>query len=187
MVGVKIGIIGTAGRRDDGGRLTDRVFGLMLNEARRVLANLPRPHLGVSGGAAWADHVAVTLFLYSELDHLTLHLPARLMQLGGFDDAHQDGRIANHYHRAFSAEIQHDTLGDLADAVARGAQATVSDGFLHRNLLVGRCDFLLAFTFGEGATPKDGGTRHTWDRSSAPRKLHVPLRELLARRQLALL
>lgn len=184
---VRIGIIGTAGRKDDGGRLTDRAFGLMLNEARRVLADLPRPHLGVSGGAAWADHVAVTLFLYGEIDHLTLHLPAPLRRLGGFDESHADGRIANHYHRAFSAEIRHDTLGDLADAFARGATATVSDGFHQRNLLVGRCDFLLAFTFGDGATPKDGGTRHAWDRSVAPRKVHVPLRDLLSRKQLSLL
>lgn len=177
---MRVGIIGTAGRRDDGPRLTDRAFGCMLTEARRVLATLPRPHALQSGGAAWADHVAVTLFLYGAADDLFLHLPAPLRKLGGFDEAHPDGRIANHYHRAFSEAIQHDTLGDLADAVERGAVVTTSSGFLHRNLLVGRCDFLLAFTFGAGGVPKDGGTKHTWDKSSAPRKLHVPLASLLA-------
>ena len=178
---MRIAIIGTAGRRDDGPRLTDRTFSCMLLEARRVLAALPRPHALQSGGAAWADHVAVTLFLHGVVDGLTLHLPAPLRRLGGFDEAHLDGRIANHYHRAFSDALRHDTLGDLADAVERGAAVTTSSGFLHRNLLVGRCDFLLAFTFGPGAVPKDGGTKHAWDKSSAPRKFHVPLGPLLGR------
>ena len=59
-----------------------------------------------------------------------------------------------------------------------GVESYTYKGFHARNLIVADVDFLLAFTFGPGASPKDGGTAHTWRNSKAALKLHVPLVEL---------
>ena len=61
-----LSIIGTAGRGDDFARLDLAVYDRMADVARSAVRRLagegPLPTL-VSGGAAWADHLAVRLAL----------------------------------------------------------------------------------------------------------------------------
>src|SRR5690606_1280513 len=73
--GTTIAIIGTAGRGDDAAKLGPALFAAMVRDAAERVAAFPDPRL-VSGGAAWADHVAVKLFLEGKVAGLTLHLPA---------------------------------------------------------------------------------------------------------------
>lgn len=191
-----VGIIGTAGRKEDGARLSKALWDTMVSHSMLAIEQLvpesQEVHL-VSGGAAVADHLAVRLYLDKVADSLTLHLPApfshsRFQGSGSKLDA---GRIANYYHDNFRFKTHVDSLRDIQRAIDAGAKTTVSQGFHARNILVGKVDLLLAYTFGthsslvkqqhpgwkqyQLAGLKDGGTAHTWDNSPAPIKLHTNL------------
>lgn len=175
-----VAVIGTAGRRGSG-PMTAATFEWMVEQAGEALRREWDLELAdvrlVSGGAAWADHVAVALFLDGRVAGLILHLPAALTPTGFVDTGTGDwrtnpGRSANTYHRAFTAALGRDTLAELRTAVERGAAAKVHKGFHARNRAVARADHLLAFTWGR-LTPPKGGTRHTW--SLATSHAHVSL------------
>ena len=176
-----IAIIGTAGR-DKTKPMTKALWGAMQRDA---LGRVPKGAHVCSGGAAWADHLAVFLFLYGHADRITLHLPAPLNDtqfLGQFGTA---GGAANYYHGLFSRAIDRDTLADVIEC----ARAEKCDGtfepagsgmsaMFQRNQKVAQCGSMIAYTWGEGDLPADGGTRHTWDRCRGT-KVHVPLGSLI--------
>ena len=184
----KIGVIGTAGRKEDSSKMSLQLYRSMFLYAkegiRRDFPNFSEIML-VSGGAAWADHIAISLFLY-EIDGqnpfggLTLYLPAPFVNSRFVEESHKSdaGRISNYYHEVFSRKVGGNTLHGIQRAVDNGAITNIGNGFHSRNKEVGKVDVLLAFTWGEGKVPKDGGTKHTWDNSKAPVKIHVPLRTL---------
>ncbi len=173
------GIIGTAGRGSDLAKLHENSFAMMRSRVRNIIATIIQPHEDyrlVSGAAAWADHVAVSLFLLGEARFLTLHLPCKFYPehyMFGCDDVNNrvgDDRTfatSNHYHSIFSdinwrEEGQLQSRKEIADALETGAQFTVSKGFFSRNTLVARdADYMIALTFGTGAKLKDGGTADT--------------------------
>lgn len=195
---MKIGIIGTAGRHEDGPKMTLPMWETMNSHIRLVIEKLTKhdePIDLVSGGAACADHLAVNLWLKGIGDSLTLHLPAafhhsRFETTKGKLDP---GRIASYYHEMAQRRTHVDGLRDIQRAIEKGAVVTVSPGFHARNLLVGDVDLLVAYTFGTRtclvtsssdawknhtlAGLKDGGTAHTWDNSNAPIKLHTNLQD----------
>jgi hypothetical protein len=191
----RIAIIGTAGRRDDAARLSRDTFMAMVRVARAHIDELranghfsasDEPVVAVSGGAAWADHVAVSLFLSGHVDMLELHLPCpfdmanrRFQDDGTRDFRTNPGGTANYYHRQFSAKMGGNTLDGIRRAIDSGAIVKIGDGFHGRNKRVAQSQHMLAFTFGDGDVPKDGGTKHTWD--SAPdwcQRVHVSLSSL---------
>lgn len=188
---MKIGIIGTSGRRDDAAKLTRELYDLAYSKLLEVLEAVPLDQREiVSGGAAWMDHLAVRLYGNVALATLELHLPCgwnsqercfhtrayRRASQGGSEDP---GQVLNNYHRAFGEAIGRDTLDDLEQIRSTGVPFTVCDGFHARNRLVGEVDWLIAFTFAPGdRPPSDGGTRHCWDHSRAPRKTHISLEAL---------
>ena len=69
---MKAVIIGTAGRSHKE-LLTDKTWSNMVAKARELV---PKGAMGISGGAAWADHIAVELYRLGHLSQLMLHLPA---------------------------------------------------------------------------------------------------------------
>lgn len=175
---MRVALIGTAGRRSDQARLSLALYARMLARARSYV--FAEDHLQ-SGGAAWADHLAVLLYLDGAARSLTLYLPEHFdLAAGRFLERGPKscGAIANYYHRLFSQRIGTDSLDHICCAADAGARLVVVPGFHERNLPVGRCDRLVAFTFGEGHGPADGGTKHCWDHSTAPEKVHVPLARL---------
>jgi hypothetical protein len=126
----------------------------------------------VSGGAAWADHLAVTLFLNGKVPRLHLHLPAPWNFVSNAFTDTRDGRTANRLHSRFSDR----SLTEIGQALLSGATYDVSDGFKTRNILVGQVDRLIAFTWSHTGSPKlGGGTRHCWDNSLASVKVHIDL------------
>lgn len=178
-----LAIIGTAGRGEDGPKLASNAEGYvdrMLAAARKV-ADLTKANHLVSGGAAWADHIAVLLFL-SDPTRFTLQIeaPAEFVTSpsGGLEyvDTGERGKKAfianpggtcNYYHHSFAdalgATRQHwSPFLDFA-LVAGHPRATirVTHGFDPRNALVAESKHALAMTFGQGATVKDGGTART--------------------------
>jgi len=174
---VRVGIIGTAGRQGSHARLNAALFETMVIQARNVLTHDwqldPQRVQLVSGGAAWADHVAVRLFLAGEVPQLVLHLPApwdratqrfRCLPKGA-------GASANYYHSLFSQGVGVDTFAELGDAIDHGA--TVLDhyhGFFRRNDAVAQqCDYLLALGLeGMGAPLPGSGTHYTWSKCPLP-------------------
>jgi hypothetical protein len=196
---LRLAIIGTAGRKEDAAHMSTALQERMGQAARAVVRAKGFTAL-VSGGAAWADHVAVQLALDGTVqpEKLRLHLPA---QLGpkGFSEDTRDGGVANYYHRLFREKTGIDGLAELHEVIARGAEWKVNpDGFKARNTDVARdADGVLAFTFGPGepwkakvhgnvtaaaAMVKDGGTSDTWNKSGAVTKIHVTLAPIVEQR-----
>ena len=176
---MKIGIIGTAGR-DKSINMTRALWDWMVADAKDKMEGNQHVHL-ISGGAAWADHIAVALFLQNIVEHLTLHLPAPFT--GRFVGPQMSaGNAANYYHDRFSKVIGEDSLAQIAEAATKpnchGTFEPAAIGYaamFARNQKVATgCDALLAYTFGTGDNPADGGTRNTWDHCTGKR-IHVSL------------
>lgn len=177
---MRVAIIGTAGRHNQHLRLSADIFERMCRRAAELVT--PGDDLQ-SGGAAWADHVAVVLFLAGRARGLTLHLPCEFdLRSARFVEVSRDrfdcGRIANHYHDLFAARTGWRPMVMIAEAARMGAKIVVVPGFKDRNIPVGDCDRLIAFTFGRGSFPEDGGTRHCWNNSTASQRLHLPIDSL---------
>lgn len=169
-------IVGTAGRKEDGKALTRHHFNAMYAIAEGLLqqineSNYPITHL-VSGGAAWADHVAVRLFLDKKVPNLRLFLPdlwdnGSYHDTGDKDPYRNPGGTANYYHGLFQKKTGINSLSDIQIAQAHGAHLVDRNrhgkmlGFHARNALVAKSDFILACTFGDGHMLKDGGTADT--------------------------
>jgi len=166
---MKLGIIGTAGRKEDGDKLKLGHW-ILMNGVAETLALALNVNGFVSGGAAWADHVAVSLYLKHQIlkkFDLSLHLPAKLTITGfmqGFDK-YDAGKTSNYYHELFSKKIGIDSIQELNCAAGLCCNTTIGTDFKSRNTLVANeADILLAFTFGEGSELKDGGTKDTMDK-----------------------
>lgn len=162
-----LGIIGTAGRGDDGKRLTVAHWRMMTCIAQSVSTVLGATRL-VSGGSSWADHVAVQLYLDGSVKGLTLHLPCHIFDRPGtwrFETSDECGPRLNQLHGQFHVRTGINPFAQLGEAISRGAKKEIHHGgFKGRNTFVANeADVMLAFTFSGGAEPKDGGTRHTWD------------------------
>ena len=173
----RVAVIGTAGRHDQHLQLSANIFERMCRKAAEFVG--PEDDLQ-SGGAAWADHVAVVLFLAERARSLTLYLPAEFDLVSArFVEVSRDrldcGRIANRYHDLFAWRTGWRPMTMIAEAAQRGAKLVVIPGFKERNFPVGDCDRLIAFTFGSGVWPEDGGTRHCWNNSTARQRLHFPI------------
>lgn len=179
-----VAIIGTAGRDKD------RTYDLdlwckMWDDACKRFVEGKHYHL-VSGGAAWADHLAVELFLAKKVQRLTLHLPAV------FDNVKykfegppsSSASAANYYHEQFTKATGIDSRRQIAEALDRMCDFTEQEctsgygSMFARNILVAQeAEACLAYTWGEGSDPADGGTKYTWDRIKG-RKVHVSLGSL---------
>lgn len=185
---MRIGIIGTAGRKEDGPKLNARVYTRMVNFAYSIVDSAYKTRkindgiTLVSGGAAWADHIAISVKKKNPLYKLELHLPCHISEGKFTGDA--SARTANFYHSIFSLSLTGKEKNEWA--TRQSIQAAVLDpsctviqhnkGFFHRNLYVGATlDLLLAFTFNNSKVPKDGGTKHTWDHSPCKDKRHYDI------------
>lgn len=195
IYGIKVGVIGTAGRKEDKDKMSRELFLRMAGHTKQYLheeLGLKADNITmVSGGAAWADHIAVAMYLKDYAANLTLHLPANLQMFinngpnrgNSYFYGNKSADTANYYHGLMTQKCNMHTLNQIAHAIHKGAQVTYSSDFKVRNLLVAKeAQILLAYTWGEGNIPKDGGTSHTWNNSSAIIKKHIPLKILNKRR-----
>lgn len=161
---MNLGIIGTAGRGEDGEKLKIGHWILMNSVAQSIALSLGVERL-ISGGAAWSDHIAVNLFLNSTFD-LTLHLPTdfkdgKYKDVSGF----KCGDTANYYHKLFSEKLKINSLQQIDNAISNLADVEITYGFKQRNTMIAMdSNILLAFTFGNGERLKEGGTKDTMDK-----------------------
>lgn len=173
-----IAIIGTAGR-DKNVTMADAHWTHMTTVIFQELN--PEDYL-VSGGAAWADHVAIWAYLNNLCSGLTLHLPAPFRQ-GQYQGAYgTSGAACNYYHDKFGKALGIDPYQHIAAAIEKGALVTqqpIAKGYAAmaaRNKLVANdCTHMVAFTFGTGDVPADGGTKITWDMAATKLRSHVSL------------
>lgn len=180
---ITFAIIGTAGRGDDAKRLSKAHYDAMCIVAEGLIDqfgenNYPITTL-VSGGAAWADHVAVNLFLKKKVPRLRLFLPcewndgqfktkAAIVSNGdSLENNHwvsnmDTGQILNDYHKKFFNRTRIHSLSEIQSAKSNGAELyPCRGGFYGRNAMVAKSDFVLAMTFGNKHEVKDGGTADT--------------------------
>lgn len=169
---ITLAIVGTAGRKDDANVLSKEHYAAMCVVANDILEQCKRINYPittlVSGGAAWADHVAVSLFLDKKVPHLRLFLPCPFIGGSFYDNGiannstKNPGSIVNWYHRKFQKTTGVNSLTQIQIALSEGAELiNVGKGFYARNELVAKSDFLLAMTFGDKNQVKAGGTAHT--------------------------
>lgn len=183
-----LSLIGSAGRRDDLDKVSYKLFLKMYEHSKKYIEENGITHLK-SGGAAFADHLAVVLFLKGDIKNLHLALPGKFeKEFSG----NKDCETANYYHQRFQEKTGIESLSHIALAIERGAIISCHDGFMARNSEVAQCDYLLAFTFGaysakcsaetsaQEAGLKKGGTADTWNKSTATVKVHVNLNEMMS-------
>jgi hypothetical protein len=198
---MRLAIIGTAGRRGDADRITLATWDAMLADVRQRVAAAQHTDGGepldvtlASGGAAYADHLAVLLWRERPAWRLELFLPAPLGR-EGFDTSTAAGARTAELHAQFRDQLGIDGVKDLQAAAADGAWVHDGPGFKARNQAIAeRADVVLAYTFGPGAEVvtatagdpayldataaglKPGGTAQTWQMAQrAAEKVHVPL------------
>jgi hypothetical protein len=141
-----LAIIGTAGRKEDGPKLSLYHWHAMCAASRKIV-ELENVGALVSGGAAWSDHVAVEL-------HMADGLPLCLYRPGVL----RDEMISQYYHTQFGRKLGRDTWAEV-EAVSNQIK---KGGFKDRNSDVANTvETFLAMTFGTKRLVKDGGTLDT--------------------------
>lgn len=170
---MNISIIGTAGRATDGDRLKKDDFGTMFLAVNRICRELSREknyeYNLVSGGAAWADHLAVFSFILGIPNKLFLELPCYFTEGGEFLDTGVNdyktnpGRTSNYYHQLFSKKTGIDSLLQLKSVAEKpNCVTSCGEGFFERNSKIAeKSDHCIALTFGDKDVLKDGGTADT--------------------------
>jgi hypothetical protein len=153
-----IAVIGSAGRKDDARHMDRTLYDAMYEQVLQAVSDWGCD-AAVSGGAALADHLAVRAYLEGAVGDLLLFLPARFEDSAFVPNPRvqfNPGATGNTYHRAFSRACGIDSLGEISEAIARGARVEVHEGFHRRNLEVAdKADTMLALTFGGMEAPVD--------------------------------
>ena len=143
----------------------------MLKESHRIITEElkldPTSIQLVSGGAAWADFVAVDLFNEQHYAALKLYLPP------------ESFTSAKRYHAEFSRITKKNSLKDIQYAIQSGAECITCESVWARNTRIAEdCDHLIALSFGKNA-PETAGTLYTWNKTKWP-KIFVNLLEFIA-------
>ncbi|RYH07200.1 hypothetical protein EON65_41985 [archaeon] len=171
------------------------IFNLMLRKTEQLITNkfkLTKSNvILVSGGSAWADHIAVRLWLesMSYCNNTDNYAGLHLFLPCSFDSSDSSlkfrgsaGETLNRLHAEFTQimKTEFDSQADMFCALALGAEVDCNfPGFLNRNLQVAKSEYVIAYTWGESSTaPKDGGTKYTWNHCVTRNKVHVPLSSL---------
>lgn len=164
-----LAIIGTAGRGTDAVRLTLPLWNNMKRTIYRFIKDREITHV-ISGGAPFADHLAVGLFNAGHVSTLTLALPCsfnweKAEFVAGHEPLDPAGRL-NQLHAQFSRVIGKESRQEIKTAIYGNGHASAEvvqgHGFHARNDIVAeRADEVIAFTFGNGPELSDGGTAYT--------------------------
>lgn len=184
-----VGIIGSAGRGNDYSafKLKSRHYywERMLMITQDIVNYESIQNISfVSGGAAWADHVAVEL-------GKNLNIPYHLY----LTTNKKDEEIRQYLHEGFSLQIKDSPTLTYNETLESSLTYTrVKGGFKDRNKIVAsKSDILIAFTFGtqeeqikmydssitaEASGLKPGGTSHTWNLCNSDKKYHINLNRI---------
>jgi len=178
---MKIGIVGSSGK--NGGKINFSMYHKMQRLAMHNISTLAKGAdvTLVSGGAALADHIAIDLFLEGKVSKLILYFPCQWNEkkcefsaVSSKTNKGEVGHFANKLHKNFSAQVGNkNSLKDIQDAIDKGAQVIIGNGFYGRNtLLAQNVNAMIAFTFEKKMTP---GTQHVWNQCAIDpsQKVHL--------------
>lgn len=185
-----VAICGTAGRDDDylGKFYTRALFSNILDATEHYLELLIARGYDItliSGGAPWAEHIAVKL--HQERGYpLQLKIPAVISteaQHGRGPFVNTDpGSCLNELHALFSDRAGVDSARELYSATEDAmVSIEVFDTFHSRNKVIAEsCTHMLAFTWNDSNVPKPSGTLNMWKMCKLPsnQKNHVSLYDL---------
>jgi hypothetical protein len=191
---ITVGVIGTAGRGEAGKVLSLGHWRWMCEDFRRRLEELGEKEeiVLVSGGAAWADHLAIAAMLDLVVSGVTVFAPCAwdleneqyydTGETDSYDWVTNPGPTANYYHELFSRVVGFDSLKQLDRLVKEELRFVYhpGNGFHERNGRIAEgCDVLLAYTLGTGSQPNDGGTLDTWKRAYRKcKRTHITIQSL---------
>lgn len=171
--GKTIAIVGTAGRTKV------PTLAEWKNMIQDASSRVTKNDTLISGGAAFADHIAVRLFLDGKVKGLKLRLPAKIKN-NKFEGAYGTaGGTANYYHDQFSKLLGVNTISEIQKAIDKGAEVTYETEtsnkamFMRNAKVAAESNSMIAYTYGEGNQPADGGTKNTWDTAKYSDKTHV--------------
>ena len=182
----KLAVIGTAGR-DASKPLNLDLWTAMVDDLQVRI--LPTDTL-VSGGAAWADHLAVHAYLQGWCAGLALYFPAPFsFRMGRFiGPVRSSADVANHYHHLFDKSTGIDSRGQICKAIQMGASVSaeppspgIGGMFARNSKIAANATSVLAYTFSTGYEPPKGGTLDTWKKFASTNRVHVRLGDLLGR------
>jgi hypothetical protein len=184
----RLAIIGTAGRHhSEYQTLSVEHMKLMANKVYDFIENVMKTAtenvILVSGGSAWADHIAVQLYLTKKFAGLELYLPSEFNPKKKIFKNTHEGRRLNFLHEQCQTKTLMPVLDELARVVMSSIKSSkskvkiiVKRGFKQRNTLIAcNNDFLIAFTFSSTDQPIDGGTADTWQKTGHNNKFHYSL------------
>ena len=186
---ITISIIGSAGRKGLLYKFKRDIYDKMMKECKEIVdevrqVNETEDITLVSGGAAFADHLAVDLYLEGYVNKLVLHLPCdwdyenkQYVSTGEQDWRTNPGGTSNYCHNQFSARFDKNSLEEIHRAIEKGAVINSKNkGFHNRNNLVAKSDYILAFSTGNNE-PDTSGTKYTWNKCKGE-KIFVCLNDL---------
>ena len=152
----------------------------MYRKTLDIISQIPKEErFLISGGAAWSDHLAISLYLANQAQRLTLFIPSLWDQKRCLFYGNNNANTANYYHRLFSEKMGGNTLNGIQRAIDKGAIIhEIKEGFFARNLLVGQTDILIAFGWEKGEKPQTKGTLHTWNNSQCTNKIYIYIGEI---------
>jgi hypothetical protein len=182
MQQVKLAIVGTSGRdKDDANKLEKKHMEWMKSMVECYISEILKINkdqvILVSGGSAWADHVAVQLYRDGGFAGLELYIPS------GFNTKlHQymntyEGRLLNALHKQCQDKTGYPIFEELTsvNSKKKGVSIVIHRHFKPRNTLIAKnCDHIIAFTFNK-TEPMGGGTLDTWNKVSHTNKIHFDL------------
>lgn len=189
----RITIAGTAGRKDDAALLDRDIYDSMVEKTLETILETSKENgtiTLVSGGAAYADHIAVKLFLtHPDIFRLKLYLPAPF-EKGQFKDTGErdwrsnPGGTINYYHKKFSQKTGINSFLEIQKAITIGAEVETHDGFFARNAKMAESEIAICLTFGKDGI-KDGGTKNMADaylkkHKVNPKLIHIAISELIS-------
>ena len=175
---IRLAIIGSSGKNpldlekysiDHFTFMTETINSYIKNTIQTELSNI----ILVSNGSAWADHVAVQLYLTRQYGGLELYLASKFdLKHSRYVNTHE-GRSLNKLHQQCQEKTQINVLGELAKVQYRpNVKITVKRGFVARNTLVAHnCDHIITFTFSE--TVLDNIIVHTLNKVKHNNKYHA--------------
>jgi hypothetical protein len=196
-------ITGVNGQQlSEGQRLSAEDYAWMVSCAKRIITrvwNLDPRHVTLLGvGGAWADHVAVGLFMHAHatttpFGGLHVYLPCAFAweerralpaaAVAGCSPHFGVGGTLNAAHVTFAQRVPHASWDELVRAQQLGAAVDErSDGFYARNRRVAAlAQRVLTFTW-DAQAPTRGSARHLWDLCACPRVHQLLVRPVAGRK-----
>ena len=180
---IRLAIIGTAGRKPNQRQILSWDHMQWMADTVKcyiefVLEKPTNEIILVSGGSAWADHVAVRLYLEGNFGGLELYLPANFSKIHKKYEPTREGKILNWLHYTCEIRSGINGLEELCQVMSDPkVEIIIRKGFSQRNTLVSQNnDHLIAFTFAK-SEPIEGGTYDTWKKTNHINKIHFSLKD----------